>query len=889
MIRNQIPGFSSGGNGDGRFGDAQIITNDSNSFALVIDGYCGSAADMLIGILKDRGLKNVYLYCSHPHYDHLDGLRRIMDDSYFTVISFNCYEPSSLNGGRGNSEIQDDIDYLNDSIKLAKNKGIPVNYLHHGDEVVIEDIKFNVYRKQEEYQGYSKDPHGWSFLNDGSLCFFFHELGYWTSGDGPMEIYTMCKSVGAKPVIFKIPHHGNNCPESQANGMYSLGARLCWDNSYSTNAADDFLKYGRRRCIEAGIKYVGIHGDINMIACNGQIHVYKDWTVYSYPCSYMGKNTLKGADSAIVADVINNKAGNGNARISYLLNRGYNPFSVQNAVNKELEKPKEGWVHNKIGWWYRYEDGTWPVSCWADLPCTGGTFRFLFDKNGYMLTGWQKAKLDGGYYWFYLDPVNGSMQKGWKKINGYWYYMNPKNGVMYTGWLDYKNKKCYLDASGKALCNCVKTIDGKTYSFDADCYATEYNGTINSVTGKINNLSETRKQFVLSVAEYVRKYAPQYGIKVYSPIIAQAIHESGWGESSLAARYHNYFGLKCGTKWNGKSVNLSTQEEYSAGTLTTITAFFRVYDSLEDGIKGYFDFIQLPRYSNLKGVTSPRQYLENIKNDGYATGSQYVAHNMTLIETYSLTQFDGDNVVIETPEEKTTSDANPIEVMLQIASAEVGYHEGANNKTKYGDEMHSIQPRNMDKNAAWCDAFVDWCVLQTCKAFGYGADMAREVLCGDFDDYTYSSIALYKKEGRWTDKPQRGNQIFFGGSGHTGVVESVDSKVHTIEGNKSDQVMRCSYDPNDSRIIGYGIPKWELLSTNISVKNYPLVKAGDKGYFVYKLQELLNSKTYAGKEILDVDGDFGPLTEAQVLAHQKSNGLYADGEVGPKTWGKLAE
>lgn len=163
---------------------------------------------------------------------------------------------------------------------------------------------------------------------------------------------------------------------------------------------------------------------------------------------------------------------------------------------------------------------------------------------------------------------------------------------------------------------------------------------ITKVVGKLNDIPESRRQFVIQVANYVRKYAPQYGIKVYSPIIAQAIHESGWGESSLSAKYHNYFGLKCGTLWRGKSVNLSTKEEYSAGTLTTIRSNFRVYDNMEEGVKGYFEFIQLSRYANLKGVTNPRQYLQNIKNDGYATGSQYVDHTMALINLYNLTQFD---------------------------------------------------------------------------------------------------------------------------------------------------------------------------------------------------------------------------------------------------------
>ena len=163
---------------------------------------------------------------------------------------------------------------------------------------------------------------------------------------------------------------------------------------------------------------------------------------------------------------------------------------------------------------------------------------------------------------------------------------------------------------------------------------------ITKVTGKLNDLPESKRNFVIKVANYVRKYAPKYGIKVYSPIIAQAIHESGWGESSLAAKYHNYFGLKCGTLWTGKSVNLSTKEEYSAGNLTTIRSNFRVYDNMEQGVKGYFEFIQLPRYSNLKGVTSPKQYLTNIKNDGYATGFLYVDHTMAIVDMYDLTQFD---------------------------------------------------------------------------------------------------------------------------------------------------------------------------------------------------------------------------------------------------------
>ena len=126
-------------------------------------------------------------------------------------------------------------------------------------------------------------------------------------------------------------------------------------------------------------------------------------------------------------------------------------------------------------------------------------------------------------------------------------------------------------------------------------------------------ITEKQQRFIEDIAKHVQKYAKAYGILVHSPIIAQAILESGWGESKLASKYHNYFGMKCGTTWKGKSVNMETKEEYTPGTLTTIKDNFRVYDSMEEGVKGYFEFIQKPRYKNLKGVTDPKKYLQLIR------------------------------------------------------------------------------------------------------------------------------------------------------------------------------------------------------------------------------------------------------------------------------------
>lgn len=152
--------------------------------------------------------------------------------------------------------------------------------------------------------------------------------------------------------------------------------------------------------------------------------------------------------------------------------------------------------------------------------------------------------------------------------------------------------------------------------------------------------SAQQKQFINEIAYIIQEEAKARGYQVCSPIIAQACIESAYGTSSLGYRWHNYFGMKCGSSWKGKSINLSTKEEYQFGQLTTIRDNFRVYDSMEEGVKGYFDFISSSRYANLKNARTPKEYLEFIKRDGYATSSSYVNTNMSCIGRHDLERFD---------------------------------------------------------------------------------------------------------------------------------------------------------------------------------------------------------------------------------------------------------
>lgn len=151
----------------------------------------------------------------------------------------------------------------------------------------------------------------------------------------------------------------------------------------------------------------------------------------------------------------------------------------------------------------------------------------------------------------------------------------------------------------------------------------------------------TRQEFIDQIAPIICQYAAAYGYRFPSAIIAQACIESAFGTSSLAYRYHNYFGIKWYRGCGRAAVNLKTQEEYQPGVLSGIVAGFMVAENIEDGVLMYYQFLaRNNRYSNLKSATSARQYCELIKADGYATSSTYVNTLLNCMNLYGLQRYD---------------------------------------------------------------------------------------------------------------------------------------------------------------------------------------------------------------------------------------------------------
>ena len=411
-------------------------------------------------------------------------------------------------------------------------------------------------------------------------------------------------------------------------------------------------------------------------------------------------------------------------------------------------------------------------------------------------------------------------------------------------------------------------------------------------------MNATQKNFLTMIVPLIQKYAPVYGIKVYSPIIAQAILESAWGTSNLSELYFNYFGMKCGSKWTGKSVNLETQEEYQPGTKTTIRDNFRVYDSVDAGVQGYFEFIQLDRYQNLKGITDPKTYLETIKEDGYATASSYVKECMDVIETYSLTQYDPQTAPAKVTEKDvilyghgsgTPSKHNLLTYTNQRYKnkAPNGKHKGVAavkrfkaltdaGRASFEAKYRTILGRNKYSQdlrghvyKAYKGTYYSDCSssgMATLKAIGYNVGSYLLNTAGIYYSNLFETVPVKISSGHITNPEvlKVGDAILYIGNdpsrplqiGHVEWVASVPG-----------------FFGEEDTTKGYTgtFPK-------LPARGY--FKKGDKSTEVQNMQMLVN---WINNGNISVDGVYGSQTASAVKKAQKALGVTADGAFGPVT------
>jgi flagellum-specific peptidoglycan hydrolase FlgJ len=151
-----------------------------------------------------------------------------------------------------------------------------------------------------------------------------------------------------------------------------------------------------------------------------------------------------------------------------------------------------------------------------------------------------------------------------------------------------------------------------------------------------------QQAFINEVAPGALEAQREYGIPA-AVTIAQAIDESGWGQSQLAAEDNNLFGIK-GTGPAG-SVTLPTQEDQDGQTVT-VNAPFRVYSNVAQSIADHS--LLLATGSSYQQAMADRRSPDAFANDltgVYATDPEYGASLITIMRQFNLYRFDAGSSV----------------------------------------------------------------------------------------------------------------------------------------------------------------------------------------------------------------------------------------------------
>lgn len=151
------------------------------------------------------------------------------------------------------------------------------------------------------------------------------------------------------------------------------------------------------------------------------------------------------------------------------------------------------------------------------------------------------------------------------------------------------------------------------------------------------SMTERRRRqldYVVRFSKVAQGEMKKYGIPA-SITLAQGILESDAGNSRLARKHNNHFGIKCHSKHcsKGHCVNYTDDSPKD---------FFRQYDTAWESFRAHSEFLTRDRYRSLHKLkqTDYKGWARGLEKAGYATGDKYAEKLIRLIEDLKLYRFD---------------------------------------------------------------------------------------------------------------------------------------------------------------------------------------------------------------------------------------------------------
>lgn len=155
--------------------------------------------------------------------------------------------------------------------------------------------------------------------------------------------------------------------------------------------------------------------------------------------------------------------------------------------------------------------------------------------------------------------------------------------------------------------------------------------TFTAFTAGAQNL--TRQQYIDKYKDIAIRQMHRHKIPA-SIILAQGCLESNNGNSALATKANNHFGIKCHQGWKGKKFKQDDDKRNEC---------FRRYDKAIDSFNDHSYFlISRDRYNSLFDLplTDYKGWAHGLKAAGYATNPKYAKLLIDIIEEYKLYKYD---------------------------------------------------------------------------------------------------------------------------------------------------------------------------------------------------------------------------------------------------------
>jgi hypothetical protein len=183
------------------------------------------------------------------------------------------------------------------------------------------------------------------------------------------------------------------------------------------------------------------------------------------------------------------------------------------------------------------------------------------------------------------------------------------------------------------------------------------------ISGKLNaNIELSKNEYRIKFEQIALNQQLEYQIPA-SITLAQGILESNSGNSILAKKANNHFGIKCHTNWTGEKIYMDDDAANEC---------FRSYSSAEESYKDHSEFLKNgKRYQFLfsYSVDDYKNWAHGLKKAGYATNPEYAELIIKIIEELNLNKLvENSNTLVSSNFPKLSN-----EIQIQTHSNDVNF------------------------------------------------------------------------------------------------------------------------------------------------------------------------------------------------------------------------